>query len=58
MKTRKVCKYEEVINETCKLSKNFKCEVGMVKRRLESLIEKDYLKRDEKEVNMLIYIPS
>lgn len=30
----------------------------MVKRRLESLIEKEYLKRDEKELSMLIYIPS
>jgi hypothetical protein len=58
MKTRKAAKYEEIIQETCKLCKNFKCEVGMVKRRLETLIEKEYLKRDEKETNVLIYIPS
>ena len=35
----------------------FKPEVSEIKGRLEALIEQGYVKRDEKEKGLLIYIP-
>jgi cullin 3 len=49
MKARKIMKHNDIINDVLKLITNFKPEISMIKRRIESLIERDYLRRDEKD---------
>lgn len=57
MKGRKKLHHNDLIPDCIKLVNNFKPEVPMIKKRIESLIERDYLKRDDKDRNVFIYIP-
>lgn len=57
MKARKIYKYEECVLETMAMCKVFKADLSFIKRRIEALIEKEFLKRDEKETSLLIYTP-
>ena len=48
MKSRNVMKHVELIDETIKqLSQRFKPDVKMIKKKIDSLIERDYMKRAE-----------
>ena len=47
MKSRKMLDLNSIQAETKKLITLFNPEPTMIKRRIESLMEKDYLKRDE-----------
>jgi cullin 1 len=48
MKSRNVLKHIELIDETIKqLSQRFKPDVKMIKKKIDSLIEREYMKRTE-----------
>ncbi|EGR33634.1 hypothetical protein IMG5_047430 [Ichthyophthirius multifiliis] len=57
MKSRKIMKHNELIPEVIKLVNNFKPEIPVIKRRIESLIERDYIKRDQYDKNSFHYVP-
>ena len=57
MKARKTEQYPILLNEVISQIKMFRCEPPMVKQRIEKLIEREYLERDENDKKMLIYIP-
>ena len=46
MKSRKTLMLNELLPEVIKLISNFRPEFPLIKRRIESLLERDYLKRD------------
>ncbi len=48
--------HNDLISDCLKLIQNFKPDIPLVKRRIESLIERDYLKRDEKDRYYLFFI--
>ncbi len=57
MKSRKQLKYVVVVNEVIQqLTNKFKPNIGMIKKCIDSLIEKDYLKRDDEDSNTLVYL--
>eukprot|EP00835_Amoeboradix_gromovi_P003229 NODE_205_length_14851_cov_0.317584.p2 type:complete len:752 gc:universal NODE_205_length_14851_cov_0.317584:5373-7628(+) len=57
MKSRKSLKYVVVMNEVIQqLSNKFKPKIGMIKKCIDVLIEKEYLKRDEADTNTLVYL--
>lgn len=47
MKSRRVMKHNELYLEVIKLTHNFKPDIPVIKRRIESLLEREYLKRDD-----------
>lgn len=49
MKGRKVMKHNDLLPDVLKLVHIFKPDVNLIKKRIESLIERDYLKRDDKD---------
>lgn len=49
MKSRKMLDYQSIQTETRKLITIFVPDPVMIKRRIESLCERDYMKRDEKD---------
>lgn len=57
MKTKRVMRYQDIVTEVISMCKNFKADVGMVKNQVENCIHKEYLERDAKEFNTLIYKP-
>lgn len=57
MKSHKMLNVNELQNNVKKLSQNFLPDPKMVKSRIDSLIERDYLERDAKDMNLLIYKP-
>ncbi|EAR92331.1 cullin family protein (macronuclear) [Tetrahymena thermophila SB210] len=57
MKSRKTMKHNDLFPEVIKLINNFKPEIPLIKRRIESLLDRDYLKRDENDRNTFIYVP-
>lgn len=58
MKSRKTMKYNELIPEVIKLINNFKAEIQLIKRRVESLIERDYINRDPNDRYAIIHFLS
>lgn len=40
-------KHNELLPEVIRLVNNFKPEINLIKKRIESLLERDYLKRDD-----------
>lgn len=49
MKSRKTIKHNELLPEIIKIVNHFKPEIPFIKRRIESLIEREYIKRDDKD---------
>ncbi|QPG75927.1 hypothetical protein FOA43_003313 [Brettanomyces nanus] len=57
MKARRELKHQELINEVIKqLLNRFKPQPSFIKQRIEDLIEKEYLKRDEKDRSIYQYL--
>jgi len=57
MKSRNVMNQQELIAESTKqLTKYFKPNVRIVKKRIESLMEREYLKRDENDHRIIHYL--
>ncbi|KAF3902721.1 Cullin-3 [Arthrobotrys entomopaga] len=57
MKARKSLKHPDLMLQiTEQLSKRFMPDPGMIKKRVESLIEREYLERDTKDPNTYIYL--
>lgn len=57
MKGKKALKLNELVNETVDAVKNmFQPEVKAIKTQVESLIEREYLERDEEDRNLLKYL--
>ena len=57
MKARKTLKHTELIENVIKQVTMFLPQPKMIKERIESLIERDYLKRDENDKALYIYLP-
>jgi cullin 3 len=47
MKHRRVAKYNALIDETIRMCTIFTPQIPLIKKRIETLIEKGYFKRDE-----------
>ena len=57
MKSRKVLSYQQLVIECIKLlSPMFKPDIKVIKKRVEDLITRDYLERDEDDRNLFKYI--
>ena len=48
MKARKVAELNDIFSESAKLIRLFKPQPNLIKKRIDSLMERDYIKRDEK----------
>jgi len=57
MKHRKALKFNSLIEEVIKMCTIFQPQVSLIKKRVETLIEKSYFMRDESDKAMLIYVP-
>ncbi|KAG1741864.1 Cullin family-domain-containing protein [Suillus paluster] len=57
MKAKKELSYEQLKNETIDAVKShFVPEVSVIKSRIAGLVEQEYLRRDEDDMNMYIYV--
>ena len=57
MKTRKELKYVALVNEVItQLQSRFKPQIGDIKKALETLIERDYLRRSDDEKDTFRYV--
>lgn len=57
MKARRLLKHEELLNEVIKqLISRFKPQPSFIKRRIEELIEKEYLKRSDSDTSVYEYL--
>ncbi|KFK29755.1 hypothetical protein AALP_AA7G174800 [Arabis alpina] len=57
MKSRKVLSHQQLVSECVEhLSRMFKPDVKMIKKRIEDLISRDYMKRDTENRNMFKYV--
>ncbi|SNX85851.1 related to Cullin-3 [Melanopsichium pennsylvanicum] len=57
MKNRKTLGHNEMVQETIRqLTSRFQPKLSMIKKRIESLIEREYLERDESERNVYNYL--
>ncbi|KAI0638919.1 Cullin-domain-containing protein [Trametes polyzona] len=57
MKGKKELNYEQLKTATIEaVRKHFVPEVSMIKQRIASLVEQDYLRRDEEDMNKYIYV--
>ncbi|EMD41477.1 hypothetical protein CERSUDRAFT_110046 [Gelatoporia subvermispora B] len=57
MKARKELSYQQLTSATVEAVKNhFKPDVGSIKQRIQSLVEQEYLRRDEEDMNKYIYV--
>ena len=57
MKAAKKDKYNNLIKNIIDQVKNFKADVKMIHQRIESLTEREFLERDEKDPTIIIYKP-
>jgi hypothetical protein len=57
MKARKTLKHNDLVENVIKQVSMFLPQPKMIKERIESLIERDYLKRDDADRNLYIYLP-
>jgi cullin-4 len=57
MKARKELSYEHLKLATIEAVKNhFVPEISSIKERVQVLVEQEYLKRDDEDMNMYIYV--
>ncbi|CDO70959.1 hypothetical protein BN946_scf184829.g68 [Trametes cinnabarina] len=57
MKAKKELSYEQLKTATIEaVKKHFVPEVGMIKQRIQGLVEQEYLRRDEDDMNKYIYV--
>lgn len=57
MKSRKVETHTELMSSIIKQITMFHAQPMMIKKRIESLIEREYLERDKEQRNKYIYLP-
>ena len=57
MKARKTEKYNQLLEDVIKQISMFLPQQAMIKQRIESLIEREYLKRDDVDKARFIYLP-
>lgn len=57
MKARKAEKHNELLVDVTKQISIFMAQPAMIKQRIESLIEREYLKRDDADKSKYIYLP-
>lgn len=57
MKARKTEIHNNLIQECIHQVQMFRPDVKMIKDRIDSLIERDFLKRDDKDRGKYIYLP-
>lgn len=57
MKGKKELPFQELVNATVTAVKNhFKPDVAIIKQRIDSLVEQDYLTRKEDDRTVLVYV--
>lgn len=57
MKSRKTERYTELLTAVIKQITMFQGDPKMIKKRIEALMEREYLMRDENDKNIIIYKP-
>lgn len=57
MKSRKTMRLNDLLSDTVKILHLFRPQPGQIKGRIESLIERGYMKRDDKDMTLFIYLP-
>ena len=55
MKSRKKMSLLDLRLEVVNLMQTFKPEDAMIKKRIESLIEREYMERDKNDISVIIY---
>ncbi|KAF4753549.1 Cullin-1, partial [Perkinsus olseni] len=56
MKTRKTCSHQQLVSEVLNQLSFFKPNPKVIKQRIEHLIEREYLERDENQPNVYRYL--
>ena len=57
MKARKTLQLNALTEEIVRQVTLFQVQPQLIKERIESLIEREYLKRDETDRNLFVYLP-
>lgn len=57
MKARKTEKFNELLNEVVRQITMFKAQPVQIKKRIENLIDRDFLARDENDKSRFKYLP-
>lgn len=57
MKGRRTLTYNELLADTVKIITMFRADIPLIKKRVDSLIERAYLKRDENSRSTFHYVP-
>jgi hypothetical protein len=57
MKARRTISHTDLLQEAMRQILNFKAQPSMIKRQIESLISREYIRRDEDNRSTYIYIP-
>ena len=57
MKARKMLKYLDLESEVVRIVTIYRPQPTEIKKRIELLIERDYISRDDKDQALLIYVP-
>jgi hypothetical protein len=57
MKARKTEKHNQLLEDVIRQISIFMAQPQMIKQRIESLIEREYLKRDDGDRSKYIYLP-
>ena len=57
MKSRKTMRLNDLLTDVVKILHLFRPQPAQIKARIESLIERGYMKRDEKDLGVFIYLP-
>lgn len=57
MKARKNMQHNELVADIIQRSKTFQAQPLQIKKRIEDLIGRDYIKRDENDRKNYIYLP-
>jgi cullin-4 len=57
MKARKRMPYEQLKTATVgEVRRHFAPDVSLIKKRIELLVEQEYIERDEEDVNVYVYV--
>ena len=57
LKGRRQIKHQELLTEVIRQVVHFKPQPPMIKSQIESLIQREFITRDEKDKNLYIYLP-